>query len=53
MWIEWVDAVSERQRISWSECFKMSIIEFFNMINYIIYKNNKEKQQIEEWKRKH
>lgn len=52
-WIFNVDRVSETMRISWNDTFKMNIIEFFNVLCYIKDKGEWEKQQMEEYKRKH
>ena len=52
-WLEWIDAVSERQRISWPEVYNLTIVEFLNTISYIIYKNNKEKEQIKQFQKSH
>lgn len=38
---------------SWDEVFSMNILEFLNVICYIKDKGEKEKADIERWKRTH
>jgi hypothetical protein len=52
-WLSLVDQVSETERISWNEAFSLNIFEFFNILSYSRWKANKQKEQIEKWKRTH
>ena len=52
-WLALVDRVSEVERISFPETFKLSIYEFFNLLSYSRWKDNKTKEQIDRWKRTH
>lgn len=40
-------------RKSWDDVFTMNVIEFLNVICYIKDKNEKEKADMERWKRTH
>ena len=48
-----MDAVSETCRCSWDDVFRMSAIEFLNILSYRKDKMEKEKADIEERKRNH
>ena len=52
-WIANVDAASETCRCSWEEVMRWSAIEFLNILSYRKDKIEKEKKDIEEWKRTH
>lgn len=52
-WIANVDAVSETCRCSWDDVWKMSVVEFLNLLCYRKDKSEKEKRDIELWKRMH
>ena len=52
-WLELVDQVGQLTRDKWDDVFRKNIYEFFNLVSYIRHKNNKEKQQLEQWKRTH
>lgn len=52
-WIENVDNVSEVCRCSWDDVWKMSAIEFLNLICYRNDKIAKDKEELEKWKREH
>ena len=45
-----VDQVSETERISWDDAFKLPIYEFFNVVSYIRWKNDRQKELINKWK---
>jgi hypothetical protein len=47
-----VDAVSETCRCSWDDVFRMTAIEFLNILSYRKDKMEKEKAELEEWKRR-
>lgn len=47
-----MDAVSETYRCSWDDVFRMSAIEFLNILSYRKDKMEKEKAELEEWKRR-
>ena len=51
-WIANVDAVSETCRCSWDEVWVMTAIEFLNILAYRKDKAEKEKADIERWKRR-
>lgn len=40
-------------KTSWFEIYKQPVKLFLNMICYVIDKGNEEKNQIENWKRRH
>lgn len=48
-----VDQVSETERISWDDAFRLSIYEFFNVVSYIRWKNDRQKELIKQWNRPH
>ena len=52
-WIRNVDSVSETCRCSWDDVWQMSAIEFLNIICYRRDKAEKEKEEIEKWKKMH
>lgn len=52
-WLTLIDNVSDLTKDKWDDVFKKSIYEFFNLISYLKYKNRKQKEQIEKWKRTH
>ena len=47
-----MDVVSETCRCSWDEVFRMTAIEFLNILSYRKDKSEKEREEIEEWKRR-
>ena len=51
-WISCVDCVSETCRCSWDEVWKMSALEFLNILAYRRDKAEKEKAELEQWKRR-
>jgi hypothetical protein len=52
-WVANVDAASETCRCSWDEVLRWTAIEFLNILSYRKDKIDKEKKDIEEWKRTH
>ena len=52
-WISCIDAVSETCRCPWETVWAMSAVEFLNILCYRKDKNEKEKMEIEKWKRAH
>lgn len=52
-WLTLIDNVSELCREKWDDVFLKNIYEFFNLVSYLKHKNNKQKEQIEKWKRSH
>lgn len=52
-WIANVDAVAETCRCSWDDVWKMCVIEFLNLLCYRKDKMEKEKMEIEQWKKSH
>ena len=50
-WLGCIDIVSETLRISWHEVYRISVIEFLNMLAYVKEKNRKEKEVLEKWRR--
>lgn len=48
-----MDAVSETCRCEWDKVFEMPIMECLNILSYRADKIEKEKKDIEEWKRTH
>ena len=52
-WISCVDAVSETCRCSWDEVWHMSVIEFLNLLCYRKDKLEREKRQMEKWRKTH
>lgn len=52
-WITLVDNVGQLTRDKWDDIFSKNIYEFFNLVSYLKYKNNKQKEQIERWKQTH
>ena len=50
-WLQCIDIVSETLRISWHEVYRISVIEFLNMLAYIKEKTRKEKEVLEKWRR--
>lgn len=45
--------VSDVTKETWANVLKMDVYSFFNITCYIIDKKQYEKQQIEEWRKKH
>lgn len=45
--------VSETCRCSWDDVWQMSAIEFLNILAYKKDKTEKEKEEIEKWRRSH
>ena len=52
-WIANVDLVSETCRCSWDDAFRMTAIEFFNIVSYAHDKAEKQKEEIRKWQRTH
>ena len=52
-WVSYIDVVSETQRCSWSKVYDMNILEFFNTISYAIYKNKKQEEALNKYRRTH
>lgn len=52
-WLTLVDNVGQLTRDKWDDIFEKNIYEFFNLLSYLKYKNNRQKEQIEKWKRSH
>lgn len=48
-----MDAVSETCRCEWDKVWEMSAVEFLNVLSYRKDKIEKEKKDIEQWKRRH
>lgn len=41
------------QKCSWSKVYDMNILEFFNTISYAIYKNKKQEEALNKYRRTH
>lgn len=52
-WLTLVDNIGQLTRDKWDDVFKKNIYEFFNLLSFLRYKNNKQKEQIEKWKQSH
>ena len=52
-WIANVDLVSDTCRCSWDDAFRMTAIEFFNVVSYARDKAEKQKEEIRRWQRTH
>ena len=50
-WLQCIDIVSETLRISWHEVYRISVIEFLNILAYNKEKTRKEKEVLEKWRR--
>ena len=50
-WIDCVNNVSETCRCSWDDVWQMSAIEFLNILAYRNDKIEKDKADLEKWKR--
>ena len=50
-WLQCIDIVSETLRISWHEVYRISVIEFLNILAYNKEKIRKEKEVLEKWRR--
>lgn len=48
-----MDAVSETCRCSWDDVWKMTAIEFLNIISYRKDKAERERAELERWKNTH
>ena len=48
-WLGCIDVVSETLRISWHEVYRISVIEFLNMLAYNKEKIRKEKEALKRW----
>lgn len=48
-----MDEVSELCRCNWEEVFRMGAVEFLNLICYKRDKVEKQRQDLEKWKRTH
>lgn len=48
-----MDAVSETLRCSWDDVWRMTAIEFLNILCYRRDKDEREKKEIEKWKNSH
>ena len=53
LWVGCVDAVSETCRCSFNEVWEMPVIEFLNYLCYRKDKMEREKRQMEKWRRTH
>ena len=51
-WIANVDAASETCRCSWDEVWEKTALEFLNILAYRRDKSEKEKEEIEKWRRR-
>ena len=45
--------MSETTRSSWDTVWRMGAIEFLNILSYRADKDTRERQLLEEWRRKH
>lgn len=45
--------MSETTRKTWDDVFAMNVYEFFNIVSYIRWKNEKQKESIRKWKQSH
>lgn len=52
-WVSMIANVSDVTKETWANVLKMDVYSFFNITCYIIDKRQYEKQQIEEWRKKH
>ena len=52
-WIGWVDAVSETCHCPWDDVWKMTAVEFLNIVCYARDRQEMHKREIERWKRRH
>ena len=52
-WLTLVDNVAELTHDKWDDVFRKNIYEFFNLISYLRFKNEKIKERIEKWKQTH
>ena len=50
-WLSLVNSVSEATRETWDNVFKKSIYEFFNILSYLRWSTERQKQMIEKYKR--
>lgn len=53
IYLSLIKEVSELTREPWSHVFEMSVIEFFNYINFSRWDKERERRQAEEWQLKH
>ena len=51
-WIANVDAVSETCRCSWDDVWRMTALEFLNILSYRKDKLEKQRRDIEDWKKR-
>ncbi|MBR0321151.1 MAG: hypothetical protein IIX08_02040 [Bacteroidales bacterium] len=42
--------MSATVRKSWDDVFSMNVYEFFNIVSYLRWKDEREKQRIQRWK---
>lgn len=48
-----MDRVSETCRCAWAEVWRMPVLEFLTVLAYRKDKDERERRELEEWKRKH
>ena len=51
-WLAMVSTVSETTRLNWNQVFELTVIEFLNIASFAKDTAEREKQQIEQWKRR-
>ncbi len=49
-WLSLIDKVSATVRKSWDDVFSMNVYEFFNIVSYLRWRDEREKQRIQRWK---
>ena len=52
-WLRQIDEVAHTKRISWDEVWRMGVIEFFNIVDYIKEKNRRETDAMKQWQMKY
>lgn len=52
-WISNIQSVADTMHKSWDDVFAMNIVEFLNVICYIKDKAERDKAEIEKWRKNH
>ena len=53
IWFTYVDTVAETTHLPWKEVFDMNIYEFFNTYHFAIQRWQRQKREMEKWRKSH
>ena len=52
-WLRQIDEVAHTKRVSWDDVWRMGVIEFYNIVDYIKEKNRREQEAMKQWQVSH